>query len=134
MTIDDATRITRAHLETQFPKACACGQTFASLRDYLRNTAHVGEPISYDADLMDVARRALLGTMSFANCRCGSTIALTSKGMDRLTLLRLMAWGLGESARRRISFSALLAEVRDRIDAQVLAEPAFAAGAGEPGL
>ncbi len=35
-----------------------------------------------------------------------------------------MAWGFGETARRHLSFSALLAEVRDRIDAQVLAEPA----------
>ena len=41
--------IVRKHIESKFPKVCAvCGRRFASLAEYLRDTTHVGDPVSGD--------------------------------------------------------------------------------------
>jgi uncharacterized C2H2 Zn-finger protein len=133
MNLERAVRLVRAHVEHQFPKTCPkCGRVFGTLADYLRSTRHVGEPISYDANVGDWAPRAPLGTFSLANCPCGTTISIGSDGMPLLTMWRLMFWARGESRRRGIAMRLLLLEVRDAIDHQVLAEPQVPSPSGAP--
>jgi len=119
-----AIRATRAHLEQQFPKVCrSCGRTFTSLYDYLENTRNVGQPVSYDAERGNWRPFSPAGTLSFANCRCGTTLALGSEGMPLLTLWRLMAWGRAEVQRRNISIGEFLEGLRAKLEAQVRSAP-----------
>jgi hypothetical protein len=125
MTEPDVIRAMRGHLEGQFPKTCPnCQRPFATLRDYLANTTHQGPPIPYDAQAGDWQPLKPVGTVTFANCPCGSTLALSSQGMPLPQLWRLLNWGRTESERRGISPQALLADLREKICKQVLAEPA----------
>ena len=125
MNQTDVVDILQTHLEGQFPRDCAaCGRRYASLREYLENTSHVGDPISYDVEEGEWFPRAPLGTMSLANCACGSTLVLGTDGMSLVTLWRLMGWARSETARRGIGVRALLAELRVATDDRVLHGPA----------
>jgi hypothetical protein len=93
---------------------------FPTLADYLRMTVHVGDPISYDAEMKHWTPLRPVGTFSLANCLCGTTIAISSKGMGFLTMWRLLRWSRGECARQGIDMRMLLARLRQRIDEQVL--------------
>ena len=111
----------RAHIETKFPKSCSkCGRTFASLKEYLQTTTHVGNPVSYDADLKSWRPFKPVGTLSFANCKCGTTLAISSDGMGLVVMWRLLRWARKESTARNISVGELLDGVREKIDRQVL--------------
>ena len=120
MTEDDVVRIVRLYLEGLFPKVCSrCGRRFASLREYLEATTHLSTPILYDDITGDVPLDPF-GPMSFANCRCGTTLAVASRGIPPRQLVELLTWAKRETARRSIGIRELLSEIRDRIDAQVL--------------
>jgi hypothetical protein len=58
--------------------------------------------------------------MSLANCPCGTTFAIGSKGIPPAQLVELLAWAKSESSRRSIAVRELLRHIRDRIDEQVL--------------
>ena len=121
MNENDVVAVVRAHIETQFPKVCSkCGRAFASLKDYLQCTTHVGKPISYDAELKKWRPCRPVGTLSFANCPCGTTLAISSDGMGVMVMWRLLRWARKESTRRSISVGELLDGVREKIDRQVL--------------
>jgi hypothetical protein len=121
VTADNAIRMTRAHIEGQFPKTCpSCQKVFATLADYLLETRHVGAPISYDADAGNWAPTEPVGTVSLANCSCGSTLVIDSDSMGLWTMWRLMRWARHESRRRGITVGQLLTWVRAQIDEQVL--------------
>ena len=121
MNEHDVVAVVRAHIETKFPKVCTkCGRTFASLKEYLQCTTHVGSPISYDADMKNWRPWKPVGTLSFANCPCGTTLAVSSDGMGVIVMWRLLRWARRESARRNISVGELLDGVRQKIDRQVL--------------
>jgi hypothetical protein len=111
----------QAHLVKQFPKKCnTCGRIYVSLADYLRNTEHVGKPISYDADRGMWQPSKPVGTFSMANCSCGSTLNISSKGMNLITLWRMMNWARHETHKRGITVRDLLDDLRRKIDARVL--------------
>ena len=123
MNEEDVVTIVRAHIERKFPMDCSkCGHTFASLKEYLEYTTHVGNPVSYDAELQEWLPAEPMGTLSFANCRCGTTLAISSHGMGVTVMWRLLRWARGESARRNISVAELLEGVRRQIDQQVLCQ------------
>ena len=123
MNEDDVVAIVRAHIEKKFPMACStCGHAFASLKEYLEYTTHLGPPVSYDAELKAWRPTEPIGTLSFANCRCGTTLAISSEGMGLMVMWRLLWWARRESARRNISVGELLAGVRRQIDQQVLCQ------------
>jgi hypothetical protein len=123
VTEADAIRITRAHIESKFPKICTnCGERFETLSDYLAKTRHVGPPVSYDAEVDDWSPEKPLGTISLANCVCGSTMVIESAGMPLRTVARLMMWARAESSRRKISMRQLLEWLRSQIDDQVMRE------------
>jgi len=125
VTSADAIRLTRQHVERQFPKVCgACGQRFESLIEYLRLTTHVGDVASLDAQMGDWRPKRPAGTLSLANCRCGTTLAVGSDGMGLFTLWRLLHWAKGETKRRGVTLECVLTSVREEIDREVLAEAA----------
>ena len=121
MTEDDVVRIVRSYLEGLFPKVCSrCGRRFASLREYLEATSHLSTPVLYD-DISGEIPPNPFGPMSFANCACGTTLAVGSRGIPPPQLVELLTWAKHETARRSIGIRELLAHIRDRIDEQVLA-------------
>lgn len=121
----DVIRQMRAHLEGLFPKTCPnCQRTYATLRQYLQVTTHQGSAIPYDAMAGNWQPWKPIGTVTLANCPCGSTLALTSHGMPLPQLWRLLSWARGETQRRGMSPQELLNYLREEICKQVLAGPA----------
>ena len=124
MTEAEVIRMMRAHLEGQFPKVCPnCQRRYVTVREYLLHTAHLGSAMPYDAELGDWNPAEPLGTVTYANCPCGTTLALSSKGMPLTRLWRLLNWARTETHRRNMIPQELLNYLRDEITRQVLAEP-----------
>ena len=124
MTEAEVVRLMREHLEGLFPKVCAnCQRRFATLREYLLTTTHLGPAMPYDADMGNWNPLQPVGTVTYANCPCGTTLALSSEGMPLLQLWRLLRWARAETHRRGISPQELLGYLRDEICKQVLAAP-----------
>lgn len=114
----------RDHLEGLFPKDCPnCKRRFATLREYLLNTEHLGPAMPHDADAGDWTPARPVGTMTYANCRCGTTLALSSEGMPLPRLWSLLRWARTETQRRGMTPQELLNHLRDEISKQVLAGP-----------
>ena len=123
MTEDQVINIIRTNVEQQFPKNCnACGRRFTSLKEYLQNIVHVGNPHSYDAEMENWRPHNPLGTFSFSNCKCGNTMVLGSSRMSIMTMWRLLWWARKEKSQRGISANELLNDLRIKIDNQVLGE------------
>ena len=58
----------------QFPKSCqTCGHIFKSFRDYVNSTEPIGAIV---ADNRGTILDDAIGTISLANCRCGTTVSL----------------------------------------------------------
>jgi len=113
----------REHLEGQFPKVCPnCKTRFTTLREYLLITTHLGPAMAYDADMGDWKPRNPVGTVAYSNCRCGSTLALTSNGMPLRQLWALLNWARIETRKRGMTPQELLNYLREEISTQVLAE------------
>ena len=124
MTEAEVVRIMREHLEGLFPKVCAaCKRRYTTLQEYLLNTDQVGPAIPYDVEMGEWSPLHPLGTATFANCRCGNTLALTSDGMPLIQLWSLLNWARHETKRRGLTPQELLNHLRDEITKQVLAAP-----------
>jgi hypothetical protein len=122
MTEAEVTRIMREHLESQFPKVCPnCGRHFASLHEYILATKRIEPSVCYDADVDDWNPLQPVGTVTYTNCPCGTTLALTSHGMPLLRLWALYNWARVEKRRRNMTMNELLNYLRDEIRKQVLA-------------
>lgn len=108
-------------LKKQFPKTCNnCGKVYDSLYDYVKHTTHQGLPVSYDVIKGNWLPISQIGTLSFSNCQCGSTLAISSVDMDVKTLWKLMKWAKSETKKRNIKINELLADLRNKIDCKVL--------------
>ncbi|NQT93556.1 MAG: hypothetical protein HQ559_12415 [Lentisphaerae bacterium] len=117
----DVIDLVRDHIFKQFPKECmCCGRRYVSFADFIRNTTYVGKPVSYDAEEENWQPVSPIGTVGMANCSCGSTLAISSSGMNVITLWRLMNWAKHEARRRGITAQELLADLRNKIDRTVL--------------
>jgi hypothetical protein len=121
MTEAEVIRQMREHLEGLFPKSCSnCGRTFANFREYLQQTTTQGLAQPYDADVGDWRPLNPIGTATFANCPCGTTLALSSRGMPLPQLWRLLNWARIETQRRGMTPTELLNHLREEISKQVL--------------
>ena len=124
MTEATVIRMMREHLEKQFPKVCSnCNLRFATLREYLQLTRHLGSAVPYDAEAGDWNPLQPLGTMTYANCLCGNTLVLSSEGMPLHRLWPLLNWARVETRQRGMTPRELLNYLRAEICRQVLAEP-----------
>jgi hypothetical protein len=114
----------RQHLEGLFPKVCGnCHRRYLTFREYLLNTKHSGPAIPYDAELGNWNPVKPIGTVTFANCSCGSAMALSSNGMPLSQLWPLLNWARIETRKRNLTPRELLDYLRDEICKQVLAVP-----------
>ncbi len=77
----------------------------------------------YDADAGNWNPAHPMGTVTYANCRCGTTLALTSEGMPLVRLWSLLNWARMETRQRRVTPQDLLNYLREEICKQVLAAP-----------
>ena len=119
----EVVQIVRNYIEKQFPKKCQnCKREFRTLKEYLQETSHIGKPVSFDADFGEWKPEKPIGTHSYANCPCGNTLVISSDNMSLRTMWRLLFWAKCESWRRGISTQDLLAQIREKIDKQVLSE------------
>jgi hypothetical protein len=124
MTEIEVIRIIRVHLEGLFPKVCSnCNNRFETYRDYLLSTKPLGSPTSFDAQMGDWHPAEPAESMSFANCPCGNTLALSSAGMPLLQLWSLMNWARVETKKRHQTLEQLLIHLRVEIKQQVLMAP-----------
>lgn len=123
MTEREALQILRSHFESFFPKTCnTCGRQYRTLRDYILVTARRGSAHSYDADLGDWQPTSPIGSLAYADCSCGSTLALSTEGMALAQRHALLSWVRNETQRRGITSSMLLEELRDHLRAEVLGD------------
>ena len=133
MTEDQVVETIHRFIDGKFPKECrCCGRIFLDLADYLRNTTHLGDPVSYDAQWNDWPPVDPLGTMAMANCACGTTLSISSSGMSLSMMWRLMRWARKETVARGITVQQLLSEIREKIDRRALSGAAGAAGPAGP--
>jgi hypothetical protein len=104
-------------ISKQFPRRCpCCGKKFSSLSAYLQQTTHIGKPVSYDADIGDWNPTQPLGSVSIANCTCGTSLAISSKGINVVTLTKLMHWVRVEAEKKGVTISDVLLDIRNEID------------------
>lgn len=124
MTDEVLIHLVRAHFEGLFPKECTtCRRRYESLRDYIIQTEKLGQPISHDIALGDWQPADPLGTLVVANCACGTTLALSTRGMPLPLLHAGHDWIKRETRRRHLTHVQLLAWLRDEIRRQVLDDP-----------
>ena len=124
MTEAEVVSMMREHLEGLFPKVCpTCQRRFATLREYLLTTEHVGSAIPFDAEMDNWNPEEPIGTATFSNCPCGNTMALTSEGMPLARLWSLLNWARIETRKRSMTPRELLNHLREEICKQVLAAP-----------
>ena len=124
MTEVEVIRAMREHLETLFPKECPnCRRHFSTLREYLTLTTHCGSAIPYDAEGGDWQPKVPVGTVTYANCPCGTTLALSSEGLPISRLWPMLNWARLETKKRGMKPRELLTYLRERICKQVFEEP-----------
>lgn len=124
MTETEVLRIMREHLEGLFPKVCQnCHRRYATFREYLLKTDRVGPAIPYDAELGNWRPLTPIGTVTLSNCACGSSMALSSRGMPLFQLWSLLDWARIETQKRKLTPRELLNYLRDELREQVLAVP-----------
>ena len=123
MNEDEVISLIRKHIEGFFPKLCGnCGRRFDTLKEYIQTTDIRGSVISHDVSFGDWEPETPLGTVTYANCPCGSTLSLGSAGMALPLLWSLMAWLKIETKKRGLDQEELLNYLRDKICEQVLLE------------
>ena len=106
-------------------KTCpSCKRVFATYRDYLLNTRHIGLPISYDVEFGDWKPAESSGNLSLANCACGTTLALSSDNMPVTQIWQVLKWVKMETERRGCHVREVLCILRDEVSRRGLAPSA----------
>lgn len=113
--------IMREHFRSLFPQACGvCGHHYATLRQYILETERVPGTVSYDAELGEWKPQHPLGAVALANCTCGATLALSTEGIPRDRIHRVLEWIKAESERTGKTPRQLLEPIRDEVRAWAL--------------
>jgi len=112
----EVVQMTLEHIQGLFPRTCPkCKRTFATYREYLLNTKHIGSPISYDAEFEDWKPSRTTGNLSLANCPCGNTMALSSEGMPLEQIWQVLKWVKVEAERRNVEIQKILEHLRTEV-------------------
>lgn len=122
MDLKEAVNLALDFSSQQFPKSCGCGIQYKSLKEYILKTTHISKPISYDAEDGDFRPTEPLGTFSLDNCSCGSTLAISTIGMDLELLWKFMDWAKSEAGKQNVSIRDILEHLRTEVDKLVLRE------------
>jgi hypothetical protein len=123
MSEEEVIEIIKNHFISQFPKRCnCCGKNYKTAEEFVRSTTYVGDPVSYDFALDSTTPSNPLGTVGLVNCSCGSTLAISSKGIGLKTMWKLLKWARAETKKRGISSAELLRYIRNKIDQSLLSQ------------
>jgi hypothetical protein len=123
MTESEVIEIMRQYYAGLFPKVCPrCRRRFETLREYVAVTTPTGRYVSYDVDVGNWTPD--MGTIAFANCPCGDTLALGTDRLAHSVRATLLAWIKLEAERRSMQPSDLLDYLRAELRRRLLAEPA----------
>jgi hypothetical protein len=121
----------RGFYEGLFPKICPnCGRSFATLREYILATERLWPSVHYDIERGDYKGLNPIGGLAMANCRCGTTMALSSKAMPLAQNQLILEWIRTETARRGLKLSEMLDYLRDEVRRLELPEPGQEAAEG----
>jgi hypothetical protein len=121
MTEADIMRVIREHVDRQFPKKCrACQKVFLDYRDYLLNTQHQGNPVSWDIEMDNWKPADSSGNFALANCRCGNTLVISSSGMPLMQIWKILHWVKMESLRRGVKIEEIICYIRDTVEQKAL--------------
>src|SRR5262249_47576085 len=116
LTDEEVIDLVRTHVAKQFPKTCnCCGRVFPSHAVFLLETSLVGDPVSYDAEDGQWQPEDDEGSVAFARCRCGTTLAISSRGMGLRNMWRLLEWSRSRCRERSLTFRGLLSWLRGEI-------------------
>ena len=121
MPTDGIILMLRKYYESLFPKVCKnCGRSYATLCEYIQGTHRLWPTSDLDAELGHFEPVHPLGTMSMANCNCGSTLALSTIHMPLPQNRLLLEWYQIEMKRTGLDEKALSDSLRDEIRKQAL--------------
>ena len=124
MTEADIARMFREFFKGLFPKACPnCGRLFATHREYILACQRLWPSLNYDIELGDYKTPRPIGGLALANCVCGTTMALSTKGMPLSQTHLILEWIRAETGRRGIEPTELFDRLRDEVREQILDEP-----------
>ena len=119
--------LVRAYVEQHYPRLCpCCGRRYEDAADFLANTRQLGFPVSCDAELDDWQPRHPIGTLSFSNCGCGTTLSVGSQGLPVRTMWALLAWMARSVHMRGMRPKEVLDELRHDVDVALIGEAATA--------
>ena len=112
----ECVQLVHEYIEDLFPRSCHnCKRSFATYRDYLLNTKHVGLPISYDVEFGDWKPSQTTGNLSLANCACGTTLSLSSESMPLAQIWLVLGWVKIETECRGCHVREVLNFLRDEV-------------------
>jgi hypothetical protein len=121
VTEAEVVAIMRKHAEEQFPKTCSkCRLVFRTYADYVRTVTPIGAPVPFDEPRGDGKTKAQLGAVSMANCPCGTTLSISSRGRPAETAEGITTWAREQAAREGITLEQLLERLRARLRAEAL--------------
>jgi hypothetical protein len=116
MTDEHVVEFLCEYFEGLFPKVCPnCGRTFSTFREYILATKRMGPSRSYEAEFGHWDAQQLVGTVAWSNCLCGSTLALTTEGMDMSRRFELLGWMRVKLEELEMTPSDFLERLRDRV-------------------
>ena len=125
LTDEEAAARTVEVLDRQFPKQCAaCRCVYPTLRHYIQNTRRIGAVQAPDATSGDWEPQDPSGVLGFANCPCGSTLALTSDGMGLVTMWQILRWVRDRMQRHGLTYRQVAKLFVRSIDRHVFADVA----------
>jgi hypothetical protein len=124
LTETEVLAIIREYLEGLFPKECSnCQRRYFTLREYLLTTRQLGDAVSVNPKAAERNQANPVGTLTFANCTCGNTIALSSERMPLPQLWSLFDWARAETQIRGQTPRQLFDHLRDELWKIVLSGP-----------
>jgi len=106
----------RQHCSDQFPKSCPkCDRSYTSFREYVLETNPVG------LQCFDSAKSLAdpIGTLSLANCECGTTISVRCSERDDMYRQFLRAVE-ADAKKSGVGIDTVLNELRDAVRAAAL--------------
>lgn len=116
LTETEVVRVIHEHILGLFPRSCPnCGQVFNTYREYLEKTTPIGQPVSYDIEMGEWRPTEANGNFSFANCHCGNTLSLNSRGMPLTQIWQVLGWVKAESEKRQVPVSEILSYLRQEV-------------------
>ena len=79
-------------------------------------------PVVYDLNMGDLTPRQPIGSLTFSNCPCGTSLVLSLRGMSLMQYWTLVRWGFNEANRRGISQDQLLQYLREKAHEKVMSQ------------